>query len=90
MSGTYLPELLRGILTRHTLQDLRAAGVLVHELGDVVDGRVDDNVQALVGVVVGGDLGGGEGFGHGGRCGMWCVVKVVVCWYVVGGVQVWR
>lgn len=65
----YLPELLRSILTRHTLQDLRAAGVLVNELGDVVDGRVDDDVHALVGIVVGGDLGGGEGLGH---CGWFC------------------
>ena len=74
--GTYLPELLRSILTSNALQDLRAAGVLVNELGDVVNGRVDDNVHALIGVVVGGDLGRGEGLGrHGGRC--------------VGGVRLW-
>lgn len=80
--GTYLPELLGSILAGNALQDLRAAGVLVHEAGDVVDGRVDDNVQALLGVVVGGDFGRGEGLGrHGG----WCVVGVVGWLYFGGG-----
>lgn len=65
---SYLPELLRRILTSNTLEDLRAAGVLVDELGDVVDGGVDDDVHALVGIVVASDFGGGEGLGHfGGR-----------------------
>lgn len=61
---TYLPELLRGILARNALEDLGSAGVLVDELGHVVDVAVDDDVEALVGRVVGGDVGGGEGLGH--------------------------
>lgn len=61
---TYLPELLRCILARNTLENLRATGVLVDEIRDVEDVAVDDDVQALVGGVVRGDVGGGEGLGH--------------------------
>ena len=59
-----LPELLGGVLAGDALEDLGAAGVLVDEACDVVHGRVDDDVHALVGRVVRGDFGGGDGFGH--------------------------
>lgn len=61
---TYLPELLRGVLAGDALEDLGAAGVLVDEVGDVVDAVVDDDVHALVGRVVGRDFGLGDRFGH--------------------------
>lgn len=61
---TYLPELLRGVLASDALEDLGAAGVLVDEVGDVVDAVVDDDVHALVGRVVGRDFGLGDRFGH--------------------------
>lgn len=61
---TNLPKLLRRILPRDALQDLRAARVLVDEVGDVVDAAVDDDVEALVGRVVRGDVGGGELLRH--------------------------
>lgn len=63
---TNLPELLRSILPRDTLQDLSASGVLVDEIRHIVDVLVDDDVEALVGAVVRGDVGGGEGLGHFG------------------------
>lgn len=60
----YLPKLLRRILARNTLKNLRTTGMLVDEIRDVVDVAVDDDVQALVGGLVRGDVGGGEGLGH--------------------------
>lgn len=61
-----LPELLGGILPRDPLENLRSTGMVVDELGHVVDVVVDDDVQALFGGFVGGDLRGGEGLGHDG------------------------
>lgn len=61
---TYLPELLARILSTHTLQDLRTTGMLIHELGHVVHGPVDGNVQPVVDAVVGREIFGGEGLGH--------------------------
>lgn len=58
--------MLGGILPRDPLENLRSTGMVVDELGHVVDVVVDDDVQALFGGFVGGDLRGSEGLGHGG------------------------
>lgn len=73
---TNLPELLGRILSSNTLQNLRATGMLVDEVGHVVDVLVDDDVETLIGGVVGGDVGGGEGLGHFG------VFSVLFLWEV--------
>jgi hypothetical protein len=70
---THLPELLGSILAGYALQDLCAAGVLIHELGHVVDVAIDDNVEAFFGGVVGSHVGGSEGLRHVG--GDMCVVQ---------------
>lgn len=63
----YLPELLGCILSSDALEDLRTTGVLVDEVGHIVDAAVDDDIHALVGAVVGGDIGRGERLRHDGK-----------------------
>lgn len=53
---TYLPKLLAGILAAHSLEDLRAAGVLVDPGTHFVDAVVDDDVEARVDILVRRDL----------------------------------
>ena len=65
-----LPELLAGILSSDTLQDLCATWVLVYKCVHLVNIVVDDDVEALLDCVVLGDLLRCEGFGHcGGSIG---------------------
>ena len=59
-----LPELLTRVLPRHSLQDLRAARVLIHELCDIIHVTVDDDVHALVRGVFCCDILLRECFGH--------------------------
>lgn len=62
---SYLPELLRSVLARDSLQDFGATGMLVHEFGHVVHTVVDDDVHAGVGGLVAGHIGRREGLvGH--------------------------
>lgn len=65
--NTHFPELLACILAAHSLENLRAAGVLVYEAIQLIYILVDDNVQPLVDRVVLGDLLRCELFGHAGR-----------------------
>ena len=68
--SSYLPELLTRVLPTHSLEDLRAAGMLVYKCVHLVYVAVDDDVQPVLDRVVLGDLLCGEGFGHvGGACG---------------------
>ena len=69
----YFPELLGGILPCNTFEDFGATGVLVDEVGHVVDILVDDNVEALIRGVVGGDVGGSESLRHFGRAREWVI-----------------
>lgn len=46
---TYLPKLLRSILSCNALQNLCSSGVLIDEVCDVVDSAVHDDVETLVG-----------------------------------------
>jgi hypothetical protein len=45
---TYLPELLAGILSTYTLEDLRSAGVLIDELGNVINLVVNDDPETIL------------------------------------------
>jgi hypothetical protein len=56
----YLPKLLGGVLARYALEDLRAAGMLIDEVGYIVDIAIDNDVEALISSVVGGNVGGSE------------------------------
>ena len=59
---TYLPKLLRSILSRNPLQYLRTTGMFLVKVRDVVDSIFDDDVHAFFFGVVGCDFGRGEGF----------------------------
>jgi hypothetical protein len=61
------PELLRRILARNSLQDLRPPRVFIDEGRHVVDGLVYDDVNALLRAVVRLDFLGADRFRHGGR-----------------------
>ncbi len=53
---THLPELLRGILATHSLQDFSTAWVLVYEAAHAINIIVDNDVQSLVHGVVLADI----------------------------------
>lgn len=59
------PELLGGVLASYTLKDLLAAGVIILELGQVVDVAVDNDVE-VVGLVVRSNVADSKCLGHDG------------------------
>jgi hypothetical protein len=67
-SALTFPKLLRGILARDPLKNLRSTGMLIHKVRDVVYVLVDHNVHALLGRGVRLYFLGGDCFRH---CEFW-------------------
>lgn len=67
-----LPELLGGVLAGNTLENLLATGVVILELGQIINVAIDNDVQ-VIGLVVRRHVADGESLRHADGLDVACV-----------------